>query len=554
MVKRIMNVVVVAALIFQGTLVSLVASKDQRSVRSFLLADGNEKKSKKKSSGFRFWRGSGGKIKKKRKGIKKSNKKLVDQQQDIYQWFKTYAEVIGMVERRAFRSVDFSSFIQESLKSAVGQLDAHSAFFNCDSYKSAIESASGEFSGIGVSIISKNPEDDSLAILEVIRGGPAEKAGLKSGDKIVEVEGEKLRGMSADEVVNKLKGKSGSTLKLKVLRDKKPKEFTVTRDIIKDQSSMCFLFKKQGIYYLSLKIFAENAAAQVSDLLVKVNKGGCKGLILDLRRNPGGTLDSAIEMASLFLDPNSLVTVTKDNQKKVVSEYHTKSDPVLKSDKPIFILVDNFTASAAEILAGALQYYSKQEPQSKEHNNNNNLMVFLVGTSTFGKGSVQEVIPVSNGCALKLTTMLYYLPGDISIQSVGIKPDFTIKPKMVPVDEIKWISEMFGQESSLTNHITVDEVKGKKRKTVEPGKKGKKSDSKKTKKGKNEEEPEKSWDERQKEELALDVQVQASVNMINLLDLAKKCAPDRVSSRDKAYTFLQEQYITDDAAEIEKVE
>lgn len=535
-----------------------VASTDAQSsddVGKSLQSGGTSGTKNQKMSMFKFW-----------KRLKKNSKKSEDSAgtekpaakpaRDIFVWFKTYAEVIGLVERKAFRSVDFSNFIQDSLKSAVQQVDAHSSFFAPDSFKQVMESATGEFGGIGVSVLTKSTEDDALAILEVIDGGPAAKAGLKGGDKIVEIEGEKLKGLSADEVVTKLKGKPGSKLSVKVLRDKKPKEFTITRDIIKDQTSMCFFFKDQGIYYLSLKIFAQNSGQQVSELLEKANDGQCKGVVLDLRRNPGGTLDAAIDVAGLFVPKKSLVVVTKDNKKQVVSEYRTNTEPLLKSDRPIFILIDNFTASAAEILAGTLQFYSKKSVQTED--GAQPMMVFLVGVPTFGKGSVQEVIPISNGCALKLTTMLYYLPGDISIQARGINPDFTIKPRFIPTEEMKWITEMYGKEVSLKNHITVDEVhKGRKDPVDDddeddmPVKKDK--DEKKDKKKKKEDEEEKSWEEKQKESLSQDVQVQASINMINLLSVARKHIPDQISSHEKALKFLKENYVTDDSVTIEKV-
>ncbi len=496
--------------------------------------------------------------------------KLADKpsEQDIYQWFKTYAEVVSIVEKKAFRMVDFSKFIQGSLKAAAAEIDAHSAFLSQDSYKSAMESTSGEFSGIGVSILSKAQEDDALVIIDVIAGGPAAKAGLKNGDKIVEADGNKFKGLSTDEAINKLKGKPGTMFSVKVLRNKKPLEFKVTRDIIKDQTSISFVFKDFNVYYLSLKMFTENAAQQVADLLRIANDGKSRGLILDLRRNPGGTLQSAIEMSGLFVKKNSLVAVTKDKDRKVVDRYFTTTDPLLKTDVPIFILIDNFTASAAEILAGALRYHSAKSYEKKEKSQHN-LLVFLVGTSTFGKGSVQEVIPISNGCALKLTTMLYYLPDDLSLQATGIEPDFLINPKYTPTGEMRWIIDMYGKESSLKRHITVKEATGKddaRDKEKKPAlltpdeengldieltgddqaKKGLSGDSEE------DDTPEK-WEEKQKKSLGQDVQVQAALNLINLLHLGRKCDHKAVHTRQQALTFLKRNYVTDDTVQVEKI-
>jgi carboxyl-terminal processing protease len=503
----------------------------------------------------------------------KSKEELRDVQKDIHQGFKTYSEVVSLIEDKAFRSVDFSKFIQNSLKAAVGEVDAHSAFLNPESYKAAIESTSSEFSGIGVSIISKMPYDEALVVIDVIPGGPAEKAGLRGGDKIVEVDGKKLRSLSTDEALGKLKGKTGTKVKIKVIRRRKPLEFKITRDVIKNQSSVCFFFADQQVYYLSLRIFSENAASQVAELLKIANQGKCNGLIIDLRRNPGGILNSAIEMAGLFLEKNSIVAVTKDKAKAVVDTYTTTTDPILKTDIPIFILVDNFTASAAEILAGSLRHHSVKCYEKNGKKNSRSLLVFLVGTSTFGKGSVQEVIPISNGCALKLTTMLYYLPDDLSIQATGIEPDFLVKPKFFSADRERWVIEMYGKESSLKEHITVKEATGKADATKEPkkstqeldddlsdivdfeedrdstGDHGDDGDARNTK----EEDTPAKWEDKQKELLGTDVQVQAAVNMISMLHLGRKLDPS-LANRQKALDFLHSHYLADEKRDIQKIE
>ncbi|MBM3893041.1 PDZ domain-containing protein [Candidatus Dependentiae bacterium] len=475
----------------------------------------------------------------------------IDQEKDIYQWLRTYAEVISRVQEQAIRQVNFKEFIEQSLKAAAGNIDAHSAFLNKEAYSAIMESASGEFSGIGISIISKPPEDDALAIIDTVPGGPAEKAGLKAGDKIVEVSEAKLRGLSSDEVINKLKGPIGSTVSIKILRNKKPMEFTLTRDTIKDQHSLCYYLKDQSVYYLSLRMFSEPIAEQVRQLLEKANTGKCKGIVLDLRRNPGGILQSAVEMAGLFLKKRSLVAVTKNKRGEVVDKYYTARHPVLTSTAPIFILIDNFTASAAEILAGSLRYHAMQEGEAHQP-----LMVFLVGSQTFGKGSVQTVMPITNGCALKLTTQLYFLPGDECIQAKGIEPDFVIKPKIVPSDELKWVQDMYGKETSLKHHITVKEATGKEpeakegeeKKAAAPGANAKEKAENGPKK-----EPEKSFEEKQQESIMEDVQVQAAVNMINMFCLAKKAEPKKMATRKDAVALLKQHFMTDSKTVLEKI-
>jgi carboxyl-terminal processing protease len=457
----------------------------------------------------------------------------------IFQWFRTISEVIHLLAERHYKNVDIATVIQNGLRGAVASTGPHSAFFPKKSYKAAMESTSGEFSGIGVSIMNKRPEDNFLMITDVIKGGPSDRAGLKTGDKIVEIDRESLRNLSSDEVVGKLRGKIGTKVKLKIIRNKKPLEFTIKREIIKDQSLLCHKLKNQNIYYISLRIFAENTPSQTAKILKKINGKGCKGIILDIRRNPGGVLESAVAMAGLFLPKKSLVVSTKDKYHKVVANYHTKRNPVWNKNIPIFILVDNFTASASEILAGCMRHYSEKYP--------NKLSVFIVGTKTFGKGSVQEVIPVSNGCALKITTMLYYIPDDVSIQAEGIAPDFTVKTKISPEKEVRWVKELYGKESSQKNYITAEEAKGLPPKKKED--KAKKEAAEKAKK----EFYEKNWEARYKKAVSEDVQIRACVNMISILDIAKKTNPSSVDTRKKAYAFLSKHYVTDKEFELEKL-
>lgn len=502
-----------------------------------------------------------------KKDDKKTQSKDYNPEKDILQWFQTYSEAVATIQKKAFRKVDFQKFIKDSLKLAISNVDAHSAFFDNEEFKSTLETTTGEFSGIGVSIIGKAIDDDALLIIDVVQGGPAHKAGLRRGDKIISVNKEKLKGLSTDEVINKLKGKADTTVNLKIVRAKKPLSFSVKRDLIKDQTAVCYCFKEQRIYYLSLKHFAEVAAKQVKDLLEKANKGKCKGIILDLRSNPGGTLDSAIDMAGLFLPKNSLVCSTKDRNGKTVAEYFTHTDPVLKSDVPIIIMINNFTASASEILAGCLRYHSQKIYESGK--SDRKFMVFLVGTTTFGKGSVQELIPIKNGCALKLTTMLYFLPGVTSIQAQGVGPDFEVKSKIVPEEDMKWIKELYGKESSLKNYITEKEVQENLGLKPDPTKKlddktktDNKDDSTNQEIGDDENgseqgekiESEKEWEQKQIKALAEDNQVQSSVNMINMLYMIKNCKKDKKFTRQRALTMLKKNYLVDAQPEIEKVQ
>ncbi len=321
--------------------------------------------------------------------------------------------------------------------------------------------------------------------------------------------------------------------------------FVITREMIKNEVASGYHFKDYNIYYISLRLFSENATENTAKYLKKATDAKCKGIILDLRRNPGGILDVVINMAGLFLKKDSLVVSTKDRTQKVVDQYKTTRNASFKSNIPIFILTDNFTASASEILAGDLRHYSDLYTRNNKSNNSKevdpNLMVFLIGTTTFGKGSVQKVIPISNGCALKLTTMLYYLPDESTIQASGIKPDFTIKPKITPEEEVKWVTEFYGTESSLKNHITQEEAKGKK------------VENKATQKEEKPREEELSWEERHQKALHQDMQIRTAINMINLFALAKQATPEAVATRSDAVKFLKSNFACDDEITIEKV-
>ncbi|MCK4265578.1 S41 family peptidase [Candidatus Babeliales bacterium] len=458
-----------------------------------------------------------------------------DNEEDLYSSLRMFAEVLDLVERKGFKKPgSFREFIEGGLVAAVPSVDAHSAFFPKQSYDQTKESTSGKFPGIGITIVSKPADSDELVITDVIEGGPAHKAGLQSGDKIIKINDDQLRGLSSDEVIAKLRGKINSIVLLKVIRDKKLLEFDVKREMIKNQVTTSYFFENQNIHYVGLRLFTENAAKCVADVLKKVDKG-CKGIILDLRRNGGGILESVVETAGLFLKKNSLVVSTKNRDGKTVSEYNTTADPLFNSNIPIFMLIDNFTASAAEILAGCLKHYSSQA--TKDHKN---LMVFLLGSPTFGKGSVQEVIPISNGCALKLTTMLYYLPGDISIQASGIQPDFNISPRIVPENELKILKELSGTESSLKHHIKREEALKNTGHPFIPAQINAST------------EKEESWDEKFKKRVLKDFQVQKAASMISLIHMAKKHTPNKINTREKAISFLKKSLLSDDTLEIKK--
>ena len=463
-----------------------------------------------------------------------------EQPHDLFSHFWNISEVLYKLQTKSFRKLDMSHIIEEGLKAMLSKVDAHSSFFTPKSYQSTIDSASGQFAGIGISLISKAVDDDSLMIVEVIRGGPAEAAGLESGDKIVQIDSARLRGLTSDEVVNALKGPIGSTVHLKVIRDKKPLSFTLERKVIKDKMVSGYQFPEQNVTYIAIKSFDEQTPHLVRSFLEKTANTS-RGIILDLRKNTGGVFEAAVDTASLFLPNKSLVVTTRNNKKQVVRSYHTNGDPIHKKTVPLFILVDNFTASAAEILAGTLQHHAQI---------NDSIHAFIVGTSTFGKGSVQEVTPLSNGYALKLTTLLYYLPNNTCLQAHGIMPDITCKPKKVSVVEMKWVEEMYGKESSLKGHITRAEVEGKKAEEKDDDKPCEDEKSNEKTLTQKKLSPEKLEQARQKT-LTHDHQIQMSLSLARIYCLAQTSCPKRVKSAQDAVNYLRETLLCDVAPKIE---
>lgn len=458
----------------------------------------------------------------------------IDFDKSVFTWSQPLAETFHLVHKKYYQTIDPAEPMKGSIKSFLKKLDPHSDFYDPKSYKEIMETTQGEFCGIGIIIDhTKESDDEFLRVIDVVPAGPAEKVGIKAEDKIVEVEGQSLKGMAVDEIIAKLKGKRSTTVKVKVIRNDTTKllSFEITRDIVKEPNALCYHFKDHNIYYLSFTMFTENSVHQVEELLKKSHREHSKGFILDLRNNSGGLLNAVIDIAGLFLDKDSLVVVTKDRNNKVTEQFSTARSPIANRKIPVFILVNNYTASAAEILAGILQFYSAQEKKQ------NDLLVFVVGSKTFGKGSVQEVIPISNDCAVKLTTAIYALPNDIIIQGVGVTPDFEIEVKFPPSQEITWFNTQFGRESSLKNSIKLNQDDLK----TNSAKKDKKQET------------EKSWQEKKQEFVASDYLVLSTIRLMEMLDMGHKAYPTKTKTRKDLRTFLHNVYTPNDKLTLEEV-
>jgi carboxyl-terminal processing protease len=377
----------------------------------------------------------------------------------IFNWSLTFAEAMQLANQRHYKIPEKpEEGMVKAIDSFLTYLDPHSGLLDPKTYKSILESTSGEFFGIGIVMDNtRQTKDKFLVVVDTIPGGPADKAGVKPLDKIIEVDGALIEGMSTDETAAKLRGERNTKVSVKVIRENSPDllTFDIIRDVVKEQNTVCFYLPDQNMYYLGFSMFSENSVKPIEDVLKQVKKKKYRGLILDLRNNSGGLLSAAVDIAGLFLDKGSVVAITKDKHDKVIEQHVTTRKPILTKDlPPVFILINNYTASAAEILAGCLKIHSQElSRQTPEGQQQERLMVFLVGTKSFGKGSVQEVIPISNNCAVKLTISLYFLPKDTNIQGVGIEPDFPIEKRYPPTDQMNWFSKFYGRERVLTNYI-----------------------------------------------------------------------------------------------------
>jgi carboxyl-terminal processing protease len=470
----------------------------------------------------------------------------------VYNWTNTFGEVLRLSQEKHYRIDDPEQAMIRAIEGFTSSLDPHSNFLDPKTYRMILETTNGEFFGIGIIIdATRKPKDRFLMVVDVIPDGPAEKAGVLPYDKIIEIEDKTLEGMSTEEATAKLRGEKGSSVHIKVLREEKPdpQQFAIVRDVVKEQTSLAFYIKDYDTYYLSLTSFTSNAVNQIENLLKKSTQKRYRGLILDLRNNSGGLLTSAVDIAGLFVEKGSLVVTTRDKHNQDTARYETNRDPIASNGLPIFILTNNFTASAAEILAGCLKIHS--ENLAKKVNDTNKtqtqLMVFLVGSTTFGKGSVQEIIPVGNNCAVKITTSLYHLPDGSTIQGTGIEPDFKIEKLFPAPEQIEWYKKFYGREQAFKDYIRPygSKLELEPRQTDAESEDAT-SDTKAEKKPKN-------WSERTQEALSKDNQFLGALALLNTFDSISKKSPVLVKNRTDAIAYLQGIFIPSEKIAMEEV-
>jgi carboxyl-terminal processing protease len=342
-------------------------------------------------------------------------------------------------------------------------LDPHSAYLDPEAFKDLQVGTQGEFGGLGIEV---GMEDGFVKVVSPIEDTPAYRAGLKTGDLIIKLDDTPVKGMNLNDAVKRMRGKPGTQIKLTIMRkgEQKPFVVTITRAVIKIRS-VKFKLVEPGYGYVRITQFQEHTGDLLVEALQKLykdNKEPLKGLVLDLRNDPGGLLNGAVAVSAAFLKPDSLVvytegraddskmrlTASRENYLRPMQADFLKNLPDGVKSVPMVVLVNGGSASASEIVAGALQDHKR---------------AVVMGTQTFGKGSVQTILPLGNNTAIKLTTARYFTPSGRSIQAKGIEPDIKVEDPNNPVDE-----ELGIREADLAKHL--ENNQGAEKETAEPAK------------------------------------------------------------------------------------
>lgn len=362
-------------------------------------------------------------------GLSAQEEKNALTQQQRIEAYNKLTKIINTVEAYYVDDININEIIDKAIDGLMTNLDAHSGYLTEKKFKDLKVQTDGEFGGLGITIGMK---DGALTVIAPLDDTPAQKAGLKSGDVILKINGESTLNMSIDDAVNIMRGKPKTSVKLTIVRsgESKPLDFTITRDIIKVKSVHSRKIDGTNYLYIRVNSFDKNVTQSVLNELKKSKD--IAGIILDLRNNPGGLLNQAVGLSDLFI--KSGVIVSQKGRIKEENVEYKADGKAPYANLPIVVLVNGGTASASEIVSGALQDHDR---------------AIIVGENTFGKGSVQVVLPIDKTEAIKLTTAKYYLPSGRTIQAVGIKPDIIVHPGAVPNNE----SSFEIKEADLRNHL-----------------------------------------------------------------------------------------------------
>lgn len=366
---------------------------------------------------------------------------------------RTFTEIFGRIKRDYVEQVSDKKLLEDAIRGMLSGLDPHSAYLVADEYQELKEGTTGQFGGLGIEVTMEN---GFIKVVSPIDDTPAQKAGLKAGDLVVKLDDKPVKGMSLADAVKTMRGAPGSKILLTVVREgaEAPLKFNIARDIIKVKSVKNKMLDK-GYGYVRISSFQSGTGDNLTEALSalkKENGGNLKGLVLDLRNNPGGVLDAAVKVSDAFLT-SGLIVYTEGRIENSEMRFNAAPDDLIDG-APIVVLINSGSASASEIVAGALQDQKR---------------AIIMGEKSFGKGSVQTILPTTNGAAIKLTTARYFTPSGRSIQAEGIEPDIALarvkletldKSDFTPVKEAD-LSGHLQNNKAKTNGIGSAEDKGK---------------------------------------------------------------------------------------------
>jgi len=374
--------------------------------------------------------------------------------QETYKQLNLFGDVFQRVQEQYVEEVSDKELIEAAISGMLQSLDPHSSYLSDESYKDMQVKTKGTFGGLGIEITM---EDGVVKVVSPIDETPAAQAGMQSGDLIIGIDGLSIRGLSINDAVSKLRGPIGSKVTITVIRNKQePFKLQITRDIIKIRSVRHNIINNVG--YVRLTTFSETTTKGMNSSINKIKKelgNKFQGLILDLRNNPGGLLNQSISVADAFLNQGEIVS-TKGRKSNDTSRVFAKKGDLIDG-KPLVVLINSGSASASEIVAGALKDHSR---------------AIIIGTRSFGKGSVQSIIPLAGNGAMRLTTARYYTPSGVSIQAKGIEPDILVE---AGITEIKKDANKGTREEDLRGAL---DNKNKSSKTIKSDNKDDKDDKK----------------------------------------------------------------------------
>jgi carboxyl-terminal processing protease len=358
-----------------------------------------------------------------------------DDLQETYKNLEVFSNVLSITQQNYVDDIDTKEALEGAIKGLLTSLDPHSSFLKPEDFKELQDETKGSFSGIGIEITLK---DDMLTVVSPIEDTPAFKAGIQAGDRIIKIEDESTKDMSIFEAVKQLRGPKGSEVTISIHREDWTdlEEFTIVRDVIPIHSVRSDILES-GYGYIRISNFQRNTSNDLKKSIKKLlEESMLKGLVLDLRNSPGGLLDVSVKVADIFLDEGIIVS-TRGRIKDQNLEFSAHGEGP-DYDFPIVVLINGGTASASEIVAGALQDHER---------------ALIMGTQSFGKGSVQTIIPMADGAGLRLTTARYYTPNGTSIQATGITPDVLVPDVPVKEDDDDKEPIKFLREKDLKHHL-----------------------------------------------------------------------------------------------------